>query len=71
MAKERRGRQLQTKEDEMDDISNRAFAYGYLGGGILLLIHMVLFLTLGASIIPFCMATAGIWWYGFALLKLI
>tara|TARA_B110000263_G_scaffold158772_1_gene137970 strand:- start:131 stop:1990 length:1860 start_codon:yes stop_codon:yes gene_type:complete len=56
------------KEDEMDDISNRAFAYGYLGGGILLLIHMGLFLTLGASIIPFCMATAGVWWYGFALL---
>jgi len=56
------------KEDEMDDISNRAFAYGYLGGGILLLIHMGLFLTLGASVIPFCMATAGIWWYGFALL---
>ena len=43
------------KEDEMDDISNRAFAYGYLGGGILLLIHMGLFLTLGASVIPFCM----------------
>ena len=56
------------KENEMDDISNRAFAYGYLGGGILLLIHMGLFLTLGASVIPFCMATAGIWWYGFALL---
>ncbi|HIF37203.1 MAG: hypothetical protein CXT75_01170 [Methanobacteriota archaeon] len=56
------------KEDEMDDISNRAFAYGYLGGGILLLIHMVLFLTFGASVIPFCMATAGVWWYGFALL---
>ena len=56
------------KEDEMDDISNRAFAYGYLGGGILLLIHMGLFLTLGASVIPFCMATAGVWWYGFALL---
>ena len=56
------------KEGEMDDISNRAFAYGYLGGGILLLIHMGLYLTLGASIIPLCMATAGIWWYGFALL---
>ena len=56
------------KEDEMDDISNRAFAYGYLGGGILLLIHVGLFLTLGRSIIPFIMATAGIWWYGFALL---
>ena len=56
------------KEDEMDDISNRAFAYGYLGGGILLLIHMGLYLTFGVSVIPFCMATAGVWWYGFALL---
>jgi len=56
------------KEDEMDDISNRAFAYGYLGGGILLLIHMVLYLTFGVPVIPFCMATAGVWWYGFALL---
>lgn len=56
------------KEDEMDDISNRAFAYGYLGGGILLLIHMVLYLTFGLPVIPFCMATAGVWWYGFALL---
>ena len=26
------------KENEMDDISNRAFAYGYLGGGILLVL---------------------------------
>ena len=59
------------KEDEMDDISNRAFAYGYLGGGILLLIHVGLFLTLGASIIPFIMATAGIWWYGFAFLTFL
>ena len=59
------------KEDEMDDISNRAFAYGYLGGGILLLIHVGLFLTLGTSIIPFIMATAGIWWYGFAFLTFL
>ena len=56
------------KEDEMDDISNRAFAYGYFRGGILLLIDKGLYLTFGLSIIPFCMATAGIWWYGFALL---
>ena len=28
------------KEDEMDDISNRAFAYGYLGGGLLLVVHI-------------------------------
>ena len=42
------------KEDEMDDISNRAFAYGYLGGGILLLIHMGLFLTLCSLYLVCC-----------------
>ena len=57
------------EEDEMDDISNRAFAYGYLGGGLLLVVHIGLVLGVEADwVIPFCMATAGIWWYGFALL---
>ena len=56
-------------EDEMDDISNRAFAYGYLGGGLLLVVHIGLVLGITADwVIPFCMATAGLWWYGFALL---
>ena len=56
-------------ETEMDDISNRAFAYGYFGGGILLLVHlaMVMLLT-GDWVIPFVMASSGIWWFGFALL---
>ena len=56
-------------ETEMDDISNRAFAYGYFGGGILLLIHlaMVMLLT-GYWVIPFVMASSGIWWFGFAFL---
>ena len=56
-------------ETEMDDISNRAFAYGYFGGGILLLIHlaMVMLLT-GDWVIPFVMASSGIWWFGFAFL---
>ena len=63
------------KEDEMDDISNRAFAYGYLGGGILLVIHFAMVNVIVDEsgdplswVIPFCMASAGIWWYGFALL---
>ncbi len=56
-------------ETEMDDISNRAFAYGYFGGGILLLVHlaMVMLLT-GDWVLPFVMASSGIWWFGFALL---
>ncbi len=60
------------KEDEMDDISNRAFAYGYLGGGLLLVVHIGLVLGVEADwVIPFCMATAGLWWYGFALLTFL
>ena len=56
-------------DDEMDDISNRAFAYGYLGGGILLLIHFILVLGIGGDfVIRLCLASAGVWWYGFALL---
>tara|TARA_B100000900_G_C20601332_1_gene725745 strand:- start:1734 stop:3593 length:1860 start_codon:yes stop_codon:yes gene_type:complete len=57
------------KDDEMDRISNLAFAYGYLGGGILLLVHLVMVMTLsGDWVIPFVMASSGIWWYSFALL---
>ena len=55
-------------DDEMDAISNKAFAYGYLGGGILLAVHlgMVMLLT-GDWVVPIIMASSGIWWYGFAL----
>ena len=55
-------------ESEMDSISNKAFAAGYLGGGLLLVVHLALVLGLpGQSwVIPFAMATSGIWWLGFA-----
>ena len=56
-------------DDEMDDISNRAFAYGYLGGGLLLVIHFVMVTSLdGDWVVPFCISSAGVWWYAFALL---
>ena len=60
-------------ESEMDAISNKAFAAGYLGGGILLLVHLLMvsfILTESGSVqswvIPFAMASSGIWWLGFA-----
>ena len=62
-------------DDEMDGISNKAFAYGYLGGGILLLVHLVMVsLILDDNgntqnwVIPFVMASSGVWWWGFARL---
>ena len=54
-------------ESEMDSISNKAFAAGYLGGGILLVIHLGMVLSLdGTWVIPFVMASSGVWWLGFA-----
>ena len=56
-------------DDEMDDISNRAYAYGYLGGGILLVVHLGLVLGIGGdAVIRFCLASSGVWWFGFALM---
>jgi MFS-type transporter involved in bile tolerance (Atg22 family) len=58
----------QCQESEMDGISNKAYAYGYLGGGILLVIHLGLVMGVpGDWVIPFCMASSGLWWFGFAL----
>ena len=55
--------------DEMDEISNKAFAYGYLGGGLLLVVHLGLVMGVnGDWVIPFCMASSGVWWFGFSLL---
>ena len=54
-------------DSEMDSISNKAFAAGYLGGGLLLVVHLAMVMTLdGGWVIPFAMATSGIWWLGFA-----
>lgn len=57
----------QGEDHEMDSISNKAYAYGYLGGGLLLVFHLGLVLGVSGSwVIPFCMATSAIWWFGFA-----
>ncbi|MBT4066373.1 MAG: hypothetical protein HOE76_04065 [Euryarchaeota archaeon] len=54
-------------DSEMDAISNKAFAAGYLGGGILLVVHLGMWLALdGTWVIPFIMASSGLWWLGFA-----
>ena len=55
-------------DSEMDAISNKAFAAGYLGGGLLLVVHLALVIGLAGQswVIPFAMATSGIWWLGFA-----
>ena len=59
------------KPDELDDISNRAFAYGYLGAGVLLVLHLIILLATDFAewAVQFSLASSGIWWYGFALIS--
>ncbi len=55
-----------------DDVSSRGFAYGYIGGGLLLLIHLALIQTTSGSdiadLVTRCaIASVGVWWFGWAL----
>ena len=55
--------------EDMDRISNLAFAYGYLGGGLLLVFHLGLLIGTGYAdwAMMFAIASSGVWWYVFAL----
>ena len=61
-------------EDQSDKVSSRGFAYGYLGGAILLVLNLFLVLRaeqLGISTelaVRLSLLSAGIWWGGFALI---
>ncbi|HEY0098120.1 MAG TPA: MFS transporter, partial [Pyrinomonadaceae bacterium] len=62
-----------TTEDQRDKVSSRGFALGYLGGGLLLALNLLLVQfapTLGISTgmaVRLSLLSAGIWWGGFAL----
>jgi len=61
-------------EDQTDKVSSRGFAYGYLGGAILLVLNLVLVLRaeqLGMSAglaVRLSLLSAGVWWGGFAII---
>ncbi|HEX6045420.1 MAG TPA: MFS transporter [Pyrinomonadaceae bacterium] len=63
-----------TTEDQADKVSSRGFAYGYLGGAILLALNLLLVLRaeeLGMSTglaVRISLLSAGVWWGGFALI---
>jgi UMF1 family MFS transporter len=64
-----------TTEDQADKVSSRGFAYGYLGGAILLVLNLVLVLRaeqLGISAglaVRLSLLSAGVWWGGFAIIS--
>ena len=42
--------------------------YGYVGGGLLLAVHLGLVLGVtGDWVVPFCLSSSGVWWFGFAI----
>ncbi len=59
-------------EERRDNVSSRGFAMGYLGGGLLLLVNIVLFLFSdrigvdGSLAVRINLASAGIWWLLFS-----
>ena len=62
-----------TTEDQRDKVSSRGFAYGYLGGGLLLALNFLLVKSaprLGLDpylAVRISLLSAGVWWGGFAL----
>jgi MFS transporter, UMF1 family len=61
-------------EEERDRVSSYGFAMGYIGGGILLALNLAFFIfsdTIGVPgdlAVRINLASAGIWWMGFAFL---
>jgi UMF1 family MFS transporter len=64
------------RPDERDALSARGWAFGYLGGGLALLLHLAIYLShdaIGLSegdAVRICFLTAGAWWAGFTLVPL-
>jgi MFS transporter, UMF1 family len=63
-----------TTEDQRDKVSSRGFAYGYLGGGLLLALNFLLVKIaprLGMDpymAVRISLLSAGVWWGSFALI---
>ncbi|MGZ4496556.1 MAG: MFS transporter [Nocardioides sp.] len=61
-------------EEERDRVSSRGWAWGYLGGGLLLLVNLVVFLghdTFGLSkglSVRLSLLSAALWWAGFTII---
>lgn len=59
-----------TTPDQRDVVSSRGFAYGYLGGGLLLLLNLGLlsFMEDTGLAVRISLASAGVWWLVFTIL---
>ncbi|MFF8969504.1 MFS transporter [Streptomyces sp. NPDC014995] len=63
--------------EERDAVSSRGWAFGYAAGSLVLVVNLGLYLghdSLGVSestAVRICLASAGLWWGGFALVPLL
>ncbi|GAB4153382.1 MAG: MFS transporter [Candidatus Promineifilaceae bacterium] len=59
-----------TTPDQRDAVSSRGFAFGYLGGGLLLLLNLGLLSVMEdtALAVRISLASAGVWWLVFTIL---
>jgi len=64
-------------EEERDHVSSRGWAFGYLGGGLLLALNLVLYLghdTFGlgeAMSVRISLLSAAVWWAGFTVIPMV
>ncbi len=64
-------------EDERDRVSSRGWAFGYLGGGVLLVINLVVVLgndAIGLSTgmaVRISLLSAAVWWAGFTIIPFV
>ena len=62
--------------EERDAVSSKGWGLGYLGGGILLALNLVLYVNAGtlglneALAVRISLASAGLWWAGFTIIPL-
>ncbi len=60
--------------DERDAVSSRGWAFGYLGGGLLLAVNLAVVTLHGslgldeATAVRLCLLSAGVWWAGFTVI---
>ena len=68
---------LISDENERDRVSSRGWAFGYLGGGLLLVLNLAVYLghdAFGLSeglAARLCMLSAAAWWAGFTLIPFL
>jgi UMF1 family MFS transporter len=61
-------------EDQRDRVSSFGWAMGYLGGGLLLVLNLVMYLFAGQMgiseglVARLSLASAGVWWLGFSFI---